>query len=62
MTGSEILNRVFNKGGDSVDISLQDKHGVAIRLEADESLEIIVQDSLTSLTAFSVVAEGHVVD
>jgi hypothetical protein len=39
-----------------------DKHGVAIRLEVDESLEYIVSDDLTGLLSFKVIAEGHVVD
>lgn len=38
------------------------KHGVAIRLGVDESLEYIISDDLTSLLSFKMIAEGHVVD
>jgi hypothetical protein len=37
----------------------QSKHGVAIRLEPGDRLEIIIQDDLTSLLSFRMVAEGH---
>lgn len=37
----------------------QHKIGVAIRLSADEDLELIVQDDLRDLTLLEVVAEGH---
>jgi len=37
------------------------KHGVAIRLEAGDTLEILIQDDLTDLTDFQVMAQGHVV-
>ena len=41
----------------------QNKMGAVIRLAANEDLQIIIQDDLTSLTSFSVIAEGsHVVD
>ncbi len=39
----------------------QDKHGVAVRLGAGESLEMIIQDNLTGLTQFRVLAQGHIV-
>lgn len=39
----------------------QSKIGVTIRLEPDEDLQIIIQDDLTSLQRFAVLAEGHVV-
>lgn len=37
------------------------KHGVTLRLEADETLEIIIQDDLTDLEAFYIMAQGHLV-
>jgi hypothetical protein len=39
----------------------QEKHGVVIRLEPGETLEIIVQDDLTGLDSFEIMAQGHVV-
>lgn len=43
----------------------QDKHGVAIRLAEDESLQILIQDDLTTgtpdITSFRALAEGHIV-
>lgn len=39
----------------------QDKHGVAIRLAPDESLDCIIQDDLSSLVSFNLIAEGHIV-
>ena len=39
----------------------QDKHGVAVRLAASESLELLIQDDLTSLLSFRVIAAGHIV-
>jgi hypothetical protein len=38
------------------------KQGVTIRLGAGESLELIVQDNLSTITRFRVLAEGHEVD
>jgi len=38
------------------------KHGVTIRLETDDSLEIIIQDDLSSIVQFRMIASGHVVD
>jgi len=40
----------------------QAKHGVAIRLAAGETLEFIVQDNLTGLEAFNMMAQGHVAE
>jgi len=40
----------------------QNKIGVAIRLAPGEDLEFIVQDNLSSLISFKVVAEGHIVN
>jgi len=37
------------------------KHGVTIRLEAGDSLQLIVQDNLESITSFRVIGEGHLV-
>lgn len=37
----------------------QDKHGVAVRLEYGESLQLIIQDNLTGLSQFRIIAEGH---
>lgn len=41
----------------------QDKNGVTIRLQSDDSdeLQIIIQDNLTGLSAFRCVVQGHVV-
>lgn len=36
-----------------------EKHGVALRLEQGDALELIVQDDLTSLTSFKAIAVGH---
>lgn len=38
------------------------KLGVAIRLEENEALELLVQDDLTGLVAFRINAEGHFTD
>ena len=37
----------------------QNKLGAVIRIGADEDLQIVIQDDLTGLSSFSVVAEGH---
>lgn len=37
----------------------QDKHGVAVRLKPGDALELIIQDDLSSLLAFRVIAQGH---
>jgi hypothetical protein len=42
-------------------MSGQDKHGVTIRLEGGDELQIIIQDDLSALTSFRVLAAGHVV-
>lgn len=39
----------------------QDKHGVAVRLAGGESLELIIQDDLTDLLLFRMIAQGHIV-
>lgn len=55
--------RAFNVNGISGRLTYggQSKHGVTIRLAADESLEIIIQDDLTSLLSFRMQASGHLV-
>lgn len=35
------------------------KHGVAIRLETGEAIELLIQDDLTGLTSFNIMVEGH---
>jgi len=37
----------------------QSKHGVVLRIEPGETLEILVQDDLTGLDTFQVMAQGH---
>lgn len=37
----------------------ENKMGAVVRIGADEDLQIIIQDNLTSLESFSVIAEGH---
>lgn len=37
----------------------QDKHGVAIRLEQGQAIELLIQDDLTGLSSFTITAEGH---
>lgn len=41
----------------------QDKNGVVMRLDGDsnEKIEVLIQDDLSSLSSFKVVAQGHVV-
>lgn len=39
----------------------QDKHGVAVRLNPGDELQVIIQDDLTDLQQFRVIAEGHYV-
>ena len=39
----------------------QAKHGVTIRLEVGDILELLVQDDLTGLEAFNMMAQGHIV-
>jgi len=42
----------------------QSKNGVVVRLTADtsDSLEVVIQDNLTALDTFYVIAQGHIVD
>lgn len=37
----------------------QSKHGVVIRLEPNESIELLVQDDLTGITSADLMVEGH---
>lgn len=37
------------------------KHGVTLRLEPGDTLEILIQDDLTGLDSFKMMAQGHVV-
>jgi hypothetical protein len=39
----------------------QAKHGVTLRLEPGDTLELLVQDDLTGLEVFNMMAQGHVV-
>ena len=38
------------------------KHGVTIRLAAGDTLEVLIQDDLTGLEKFTMMAQGHLVD
>lgn len=40
----------------------QDKHGVTIRLEPGDILELLVQDALQTLESFRMNAQGHIVE
>ena len=39
----------------------QEKHGVTVRLEPGDILEMLIQDDLTGLEVFTMTAQGHVV-
>lgn len=39
----------------------QDKHGVAVRLDPGDFLQLIIQDDLEALTEFRIIAAGHIV-
>jgi hypothetical protein len=39
----------------------QAKHGVTLRLEPGDTLEVLIQDDLTDLEDFAMMAQGHVV-
>lgn len=39
----------------------QSKHGVTLRLELGEILEVLIQDDLTGLNKFHIMAQGHLV-
>jgi hypothetical protein len=38
-----------------------DKHGVAIRLDPGDALQLVIQDDLTGIEQFRIIAEGHYV-
>lgn len=38
----------------------RDKHGVAIRLQQGETLQLLIQDDLTGLVEFHALVEGHI--
>ncbi|MCK5018044.1 MAG: hypothetical protein KAS32_13390, partial [Candidatus Peribacteraceae bacterium] len=40
----------------------QEKHGVTVRLDPGDSLQLLVQDDLSSLVSFRMLAQGHVVE
>lgn len=40
----------------------QGKHGVTLRLAAGDTLEFIVQDDLTAISVFNLMAQGHIVE
>lgn len=40
----------------------QDKHGTVVRLGVNETLELLIQDDLTGLDQFRIIAAGSVVD
>ena len=61
-------NEYTDKGGGGaysmqfeINFSGQGNHGVAIRLEPQDILELIVQDDLTDLISFEAMAQGHLV-
>ena len=37
----------------------QNKHGVVIRLEPMECIEVLIQDDQTDISSASLIAEGH---
>jgi len=37
----------------------QSKHGVALRLSGDDVLQVVIQDNLSGLDSFKIVAQGH---
>lgn len=39
----------------------QDKHGVAIRLNAGDQLQVVIADDISGLVDFRIMAQGHVV-
>lgn len=39
----------------------QENHGVTIRLEPGDILEVLIQDDLTDLSSFEMLAQGHIV-
>jgi hypothetical protein len=45
-----------------ISYSGQDKHGVTLRMEVGETLDFIIQDDLTGLEVFNLMATGHAVN
>jgi hypothetical protein len=39
----------------------QNKHGVTLRIGGGEAIECIIQDNLTGLLSFKIIACGHIV-
>ncbi len=60
----EATNPIFGQDGFKWRFTLagQDKHGVAKRIGTDRSLQIIVQDNLTTLTTLTALGGNHEVD
>ena len=48
--------------GAAITYSGIDKHGVVVRLEPGEIIELLIQDDLTGLTSFDMMVQGHIVD
>lgn len=40
----------------------QSKHGVVIRLEEDDQLQLVIQDDISALTSFRIMVQGHITD
>ena len=57
-TGPQGINGIVGR----LTFAGQEKHGVAIRLGIDESLDLIIQDDLSSLISFRIIAQGHIVE
>jgi hypothetical protein len=53
--GSYALRCRLSYGGEQ-------KHGVVIRLEPGQAVEVLIQDDLTALEEFDITVEGHVVE
>jgi hypothetical protein len=53
--GTDGLRARYTFGGEN-------KQGAVIRLSGGEALEILVQDNISSITRFRVIAEGHIVE
>lgn len=53
--GTDAIGQRVSYGGN-------DKHGTPIRLLFGEKIRLIVQDDLTGLTSFEIVAQGYIVD
>lgn len=40
----------------------QSNHGVVIRLEEDDQLQLLIQDDISALTSFRIMVQGHLTD